>query len=883
MKKPLPVLLCLLLSSLWCSAKDFEFYPGVSYDESIPTLESVVGHPWGENISSHAEIESYIRALSDRSDKVLLREYGRTWEGRALYLLIVGSERNLGRLDEIRAGTRRLAYPSAATESLEELPATVWLAYGVHGNEISSPDAALLTAYHLAAARNDDLVDAILADCIVLIDPLQNPDGRDRFVHHFRQNRGRWPDADPHAAERNEIWPRGRSNHYLFDLNRDWFALTQPETRGRVAVYLEWFPQVVVDLHEMGGDSTYYFPPPADPVNPFLDDSQLEWLERFGRNNAAWFDRLRIDYFTREIFDSFYPGYGESWPMFHGAIGMTYEQASVRGLVLERQDRTTIHFRESVRNQFIASLSTLESAARNREGLLRDFHEFRRSAVQEGSGGIREFLLPPGRDPSRVVKLINLLLAQGVEVRRSEQAFVHPQVSSLTENRVEERSFPAGTFVVPLAQPAGRLARTLLSRETPMGEDFLAEQERLRRKRMRDQIYDVTAWSMPLLFDVEAFAGQIPSPTETVPVDGRVEIAGGLSAPASLAYLVPWGSNSAGQLLGALHRRDLRVYSSSRPFTIRSARFPAGSLIVRTRDNPEDLAVQLAELAAESGVSIIPTDSGWVETGVNLGSNHVRFLPKPGIAMAYGEPTRSTSAGAVRYLLEQVYGFPLTAIYTADLGRADLRRYNVIVLPDASGAQGGYSGVLGETGVERLKSWIREGGTLIALGAAGEWLTFEKVGLLSTGTEQRQLSEDSPPEPAENAGDSVLDVLIRPDDEPPDLTPGAIVRVRLDPEHWLAFGYGEQTLGVVASRRIFTPLKLDKGRNVGVYAPADRLLVSGLMWDDARAQLADKAFLMHERYGRGNVVAFAEDPSFRAYVEGQHLLLVNAVFFGPAN
>ena len=876
MTKSFPALLCLLLTFLWSHAQDFEFFPGVTYDESVPTLESVVGHSWGEEISSHAQMVSYIQTLADHSRKVRLREYGRTWEGRPLHLLVVGSERNLARLDEIRAGTRRLAYPSTPAEPPDGLPATVWLAYGVHGNEISSPDAALLTAYHLAAAKNDELVDAILNDCIVLIDPLQNPDGRDRFVHHFRQSRGRWPDADPHAAERNEVWPRGRSNHYLFDLNRDWFALTQPETRSRVAVYLEWFPQVVVDLHEMGGDSTYYFPPPADPVNPFLADSQLDWLERFGRNNASWFDRLRIDYFTREVFDSFYPGYGEGWPMFHGSIGMTYEQASVRGLVLERRDGTTIHFRESVRNQFVASISTLESASRNREGLLRHFGEVRRGAVEEGSNGIRDFLLPPGRDPNRVVKLVNLLLDQGVEVRRSEREFVHPRVRSVAGGDVEERSFPAGTFLVPLAQPAGRLARTLLSRETPMGEDFVTEEKRRRAKRLGSGIFDVTAWSLPLLFDVEAYSGEVPAPAETVPVEGRLEKAGGLSGPASLAYLVRWDSNAAGRFLGDLHHRGLRVHSSGRAFSIGGVRFPPGSLIVRTRDNPDDLAAQLTEAAVEAGVSVYPTDSGWVEDGVNLGSNHVRFLPKPTIALAYGEPTRSTSAGAVRYLLEQTYGYPLTAVNTADLGRADLSRYNVIILPDATGAMGGYSALLGPTGIDRLKSWVREGGTLVALGAAGEWLAGDKVELLSTATERRK------DESSEEAGPS-YDALVEPDDEAPPLIPGTIVRVKLDPEHWLAFGYGEETFGLIGSRRVFTPLKLDQGRNPGVYAPADRLPVSGLMWDDARDQLADKAFLMHQRHGRGHVVAFAEDPSFRAYVEGLHLLLLNAVFFGPAN
>ncbi len=880
-----------------------DYAPGTTYDLAIPTLEAVVGHGWGEEVSSYAEIERYLEALAAASPRVTLQTYGKTWEGRKLYYLVVASEAHHAGLEEIRRGLQTLANPGTnPPPDLASLPVVVWLIYGVHGNEISSPNAALLLAYHLVAARNDPLVDSVLRNCVVLIDPQQNPDGRDRFVHYFRQTRGRWPDADAAAAEHNEVWPAGRTNHYFFDLNRDWFARTQPESRGRVAVYLEWYPQVVVDLHEMGGNSTYYFAPPADPLNPNVSPRQVEWLQRFGRNNAAWFDRLRFDYFTREVFDSFYPGYGEGWPMFHGAVGMTYEQASVRGLVLDRDDNTRLHFRDSVRHHFVASLATLETAAGNREELLKSFADYRRDAITEGSQGtVKEFLLPPGPDPGRTAELVMNLAAQGIEVRVAERAFRNERVKAAGTTSVEARSFPAGTFIVSTAQPAGRLAATLLETHVPMPEPFIQRQKARKAKRLGDEIYDVTAWSLPLIYDVECYTAETRSNVASVTLQPEHQPAGEVvGGEAQLAYLVPWGPHSSARLLAELLRRGLRVHSSDEGFSQSGIDFPPGSLIIKVRENPADLHRQVADAARLTGARVYPTDSGWVDSGANLGSDEVRFLRPPRVAMAYGMPVRSSSIGATRYLLEQAYGYPVTVIHAYDLPRADLKRYDVLILPDVSGALGGYSGVFGERGVARIKEWVNSGGTLITIGEATRWLTGDKVGLLATQVERKQAgAKAAPPKekgkepeeagesaegetPSAPPGDAYAE-LIQPEEESTDAVPGALVRVRIDNEHWLGFGYDGDTYVLVNSNLVFTPLKLDKGTNVGVYFPEDRLLVSGFAWEGTMRQLASKAFLMHQRIGRGRVVGFAEDPNFRAYMHGLDGLFLNAVFLGPAH
>ena len=682
-------------------------------------------------------------------------------------------------------------------------------------------------------------------------------------------------------------------------MNRDWIALSQPETRGKIAAFLEWYPQVYVDLHEMGANSTYYFPPPAEPINPQFTPDQMQWLEAFGRNNAVWFDRFGIDYFTREVFDAFYPGYGEGWPTFHGAIGMTYEQASVRGLLVERDDETELTYRDSVRHHFVASLATVQTAARDREALLRSFYDYRRSAAETvGEDGAVEYLLPPGADPQRTAELAGLLMAQGIEVEVADEAFRVSGALSHAEEEPEDVDLPAGTYVVSLRQPAARLARTLMARHQQIDPEFLAEQERRRVKRLSIQFYDVTAWSLPLLFDVECYATKTPSGVSSRVLEQPPVVAGRAPAqPAALAYLVRWGTRSAARALAEMLRRELRVFATDKEFVLGGATYPPGSLVVKVKNNPEDLHATLTSIAEETGVEIAGTDTAWVEDGVGLGSNQVRYLKVPRVALAYGRPTSSYSTGWARYVLEQEFGYPVTILNVRQIGGADLSKYDVLILP------GGRYGSALAGATDSLKAWIRAGGTLVTLGSATQWLTGESVGLLATKREDRkkgkpqkaegeteeatESAEDTESEAAEAEGGEEpafdYDEAIQPDKESPDRTPGAILRIELDPEHWLGFGYDGGTNVLVDSRNIFTPIKLDKGRNVGVYAGGDAMVRSGFIWAPSSEQLAQKAYLVHQPHGRGHVVAFAEDPNYRAFCHGLNLMFLNAVFFGPAH
>jgi len=858
--------------------------PETRYDPRIPTLKEVVGHDLGGEITSPDEIAAYLKALAAAApERARVVEYARSEEGRPLHVLVIGSPERMARLDDVKKGLRALADPRGlgsgeAERLVKELPAVVWLIHAVHGNEISSPDAALALAHHLLAAQGDEVAETVRREAIVLVDPLQNPDGRARFLATNRLGRGASPDPEPASAEHDEGWPGGRSNHYLFDMNRDWFAQSQPETRGRLRLFLEWYPHVAVDLHEMGGDSTYFFAPPAKPLNPHITRAQQDWLESFGRAIAGRFDAAGQAYFVREVFDSFFPGYGETWPLTQGSIGMTFEQASARGLVFRRDDDTELTFLDGIRNHFRAALATVETAARGREKLLHDFLEFRRSATSEGeTGTVRHYVLVADGDRARLDRLGELLAGQGIELR-----------AAAGELRAGTRTFPAGSIVVPLAQPAGRLARNLLDPQVPMDEAFVKEQERRRKKRLPDEIYDVTAWSLPLVLDVEcvgvgALAG------ETRPFAPDAAAGETALAAAKVAWLLPWGSGAAAAVTEAV-QAGLKVRVAEAGLQLGGRAFPAGTAIVRVAENPDGTRETLGRIARRHHSEVVAEDSGYVEGGVSLGSERVRLVKRPRVLLAWDRPTSSLSAGWARWVLERRYGQPVTVVRVSSLGRVDLARYDVLVLPS-----GDYDEAIRAAAVRRLRDWVSAGGTLVALGEASRWLTREKVGLLDTKTELRdgrpeaepsadEKAEEKPPGKDKDAKPEAFEFekAIQPERERPDAVPGALLRVTLDPEHWLAAGTDGEIHAIVESRRVFTPLKLDKGTNVGVYAKKDQVVGSGLVWDDVRDLLAQKAFLMHQPTGEGHVVAFAEDPNHRGYAEATELLFMNAVLLGPA-
>ena len=885
------------------------FWPGALYDPTIPTLEQVVGHKSGDRVTTPEQIATYLRALAQAApDRTRLTEYAKTWEGRSLWLFVVGSPERMAKLDQVKADIKRLADPRGlAPADAERLVATspvvVWLVHGVHGNEISSGDAALLEAYHLLAARGDAGVDAVLRHALVLIDPMQNPDGRARFIFQNLQGQAAEPDPAPYNAEHDEPWPGGRSNHYLFDMNRDWFAQTQPETRGRITIALDYFPQVNVDLHEQGGNNSYYFAPPADPVNPHYTKAQLAGFELFGRANAARFDERGWAYYIREVYDGFYPGYGDSWPMLHGSIGMTYEQASARALSFARTDGTVMTFRDGVMHHFNAAITTAVTAARNRDRLVRDFLDYRRSAVAEGErAAVREYVLVPGHDPSRADALARNLATQGIEVRRADQPVT-----------VGTRTLPAGAYVVSNAQPASRLVRNLLDLDTKQDSAFIARQEARRQRRQPDQIYDITGWSLPLVYDVEVVTSAAAITARATPVPAAYDAP---PAPRTLAvgqvgYLVPWGAAAAALTVDAV-KQGVRVHSVGGAFTLGGRRYPIGTALVRTAGNPTDLHTRMSALATRHGAEVVPIDSTYVESGTSLGSPENGFIKLPRVLLAWDQPTSTLSAGWTRYVLERRYAQAVTTVRTGSIGRVDFADYDVVVLPS-----GNYAPQIGDAVLTRLKDWIRLGGTLVTLADATRWAATSGAGLLDTNALLKDGRPDVPATtgPAPSGGgastsgssvavtakpgatdavpaaadpkalpsaDAAYDKAIQPDRERPDAQPGALLRATVDTDHWLSAGSDAETQVVIEGSRVFAPIKLNSGRNVVYYAPKDSLVASGLIWPEGQALLVRKAYLMHQPMGQGHIIGFAEEATYRGYAEATMLLFMNAVLLGPA-
>ncbi|MFM7348589.1 MAG: M14 family zinc carboxypeptidase [Erythrobacter sp.] len=839
-----------------------------SFDPAIPTLTQNAGHAPGTRITSPDQAIAYIRALAAAApERTRLVQYATSWEGRPLYYLVISAPQNIARLDAIRADLATIAAGRPGNGTA--LPVT-WLTYGVHGNEISSTDAALMTAYHLLAAKDDAKAAKILANTVLVIDPMQNPDGRARFLNNFLTSTGIAPTGDRQAAEHDEPWPSGRVNHYLFDLNRDWFTLSQPETRGKVAAIRQWNPVVVADLHEMGGDSTYFFSPAAAPFSPNLTQAQIRAYELIGRYNAAAFDARGEPYFTREVYDLFYPGYGDTWNAHHGAIGSTYEQASARGLVFERRDGTDLTYAQGVHNHFTTSLATASAVADNPAKFLSDFAAYR-AANAAGAAGKGSYIIDLSKRRWNAERLGRRLAAQGITVLRREG-----------NASICGKSYPSGYLAVPQAQPAARLVRSLLDRDTPLPPDFLAEQERRRSVDLPHELYDVTAWSVGPMAGVdvslcnaavtgEAMSADLPIPAKT-------------SGSGSFAVAVPWSDSGQARLVTLALRQGIEARVTDKAFTAGARNFPRGTVVFAAGSNTPEKMERLAALTREVGAETVALENGWVEAGPNFGSAHFVRLGLPRVALAWDDGVDQLSAGSLRYVLEQRLGLPVTPIRTARLARADLADYDVVLVPE-----GNPGSVLGDGGQRALRAFVQRGGVLVAVGESLEAFTGGDNPLLAVKREaalgrkpDTKSDKADLAEAREITGEEAYREAIKDKAALPDTLPGALLNVVAEPDYFLSAGYDEGGVVLATGQQIWTPLDRAKGVNALRFAAAPGLVASGYVWGENKRQLAFKPYLMAQRQGRGLVIGFAHDPSTRAYLEGLDLAIANAVLIAPS-
>ena len=826
--------------------------------EGVPSPKDFLGYELGDRYTTHARTVDYVKALADVSDRVTWQSYGRTNEDRELLLLFVTSPENHARMDGLRARMAKVADPRtlAAGENVEsivdDLPVFVWLSYNVHGNETSCTEAGLRTLFELASSTEES-VTRLLDGAVIIIDPCVNPDGRDRYVNWFNSVVGRRGDPNPESMEHDEPWPGGRYNHYGFDLNRDWAFMTQVETRQRLREFVRWTPQVHVDFHEMGRESTYFFFPADRPINANLPPYTTRWGEVFGRGNASAFDREGWDYYTAENFDLFYPGYGDSWPSFHGAIGMTYEQAghSTAGITVRQRDGNRLTLKDRVMHHYVASMATIRTAVDNRKPFLLDYHQFRASAVAEGQGGeIREFVLVPGVDTLRADHLVELLIASGVEVRRATESFTARDVTDYLGSQAEEHAFPEGSYIVSLAQPTKRLIKTLLEPRTTIKELYF---------------YDVSAWSLPYAFGIEAWWTRQPTGAKgelvTLPIaspTGKID-----EGEPTYGYLLRWDTTASLRATIDLLEDDLVVKSARKPFTLDGRRWERGTVVVPRGANPKDLVERLTKIATKHGVTFVPARTGMTEKGVDFGSSNVVRLRRPKIALLAGDGMSATSWGATRFMIEAVYDVPYSNFDAERLADLDLDDYTALVVPAGRLR-------LGDAEKKALQKFTASGGVVIALGGASGAFCKERGGPTSISQTPVPVAKDAPKPPEPRT------IEERDHHHRKRSMPGSIFRVELDPAHPLAFGYGQEIAVFQSGMTTFDP---KTGTVAGRFKQGPPL--AGYIPEDSEKRMRDRGYVMVERAGRGAYVLFAGDPNFRSVWHGLTRLFLNAVLLMP--
>src|SRR3954451_15715426 len=824
---------------------------------AIPAPDEFLGYKLGDRFTPHARILDYFHLLTTRSNLITMQQFGETYEHRPLMLAVITSPKNRAALDSIRANVAALTDPNATTQAraneiAKSTPAIAWLAFGVHGNESSSAEVSMDVAHTLLTDPNSA---QLLDNLVVLIDPLLNPDGRERYISWFIRTRGEEADPNPDAFEHNEPWPGGRFNHYLIDMNRDWAWSSQREVRARVAEYTKWNPQVFVDFHEMGYQSSYFFPPDARPVNANLPKDVDTWLEKFGRADAEAFTKKGWTFFTGEEFDLFYPGYGDSWPSLHGAIGMTYEVAghSHAGTAITRDDGTQLTLADRIARHYTTSMATLKTAAQNHEALVR----YTFDAVQAQLAAAKHTYFVLAGSPN-FAPMLDLLQQQSIRVGVLT-APVSVKATRVDLETAETRNFPAGTAVISTKQPLGGLAMTLLEKSPTFSKGFLEEQRTKAQQDEPDDFYDLTSWSLPLAMNVETFVVTTPVTAEVKPWTKNAPAA---FKSASYGYLVDGLDANLYRLAGVLLRNGVNFSVSDDEVSFGDRSYARGSLIVLKGNNKSDLDATLDRTSRELDVNVIPLETGWTG-GTAFGSEKIHFIKDPKIALVGGNGTSSTSYGMLWHTLDIDTPIPHSDLSLESLGHIDFSHYRVIVLPDGDYAR------LSKSTVSRLQAWVKSGGTLVAVKGASKFTTDKDVEL------SKLKAWEAPQKKDKDKGDEKTDERYSE-----YRVPGASFRTDMNSRSYLTFGLQRAPMVLIEGTAAYQPVshKVDNILTIDAKSP----LASGVAWPESIDRLKGSPYLVSEPYGDGQVITFADEPNFRLFWRGPLPLFLNAVLYSPS-
>lgn len=807
-----------------------------------------LGYELGSRFSRHSAVVDYFKHVESNSDRVQLVSYGQTNEGRPLMVAFVSSSKNMARLEDIRRNNLRLAHLESGDVQGETLP-IVWLSYNVHGNESNSTEASMATLFSLVDPNNKSSP-KWLDNTVVVIDPAINPDGRDRYANWFNMMVGTSFNLDESAVERDEPWPGGRTNHYYFDLNRDWSWQSQVETQQRVALYQQWMPQVHVDFHEQGVNNPYYFAPASEPVHQEVTAWQREFETVIGRNNAKYFDENGWLYFTKQQFDIYYPGYGDSFPMFNGAIGMTYEQAGGggAGLAVLTVEGDTLTLLDRLTHHTTTGLSTVEMASVHHDRVLKEFATYFDNAVSKRSGDYGSYVVHASTPGNRVAELRAHLDRLGIQYGRattSSKADGYDYRSS----KNGKFNVEAGDLVIPALQPRAVLTRVLFNPWTPISDSLT---------------YDITAWALPYAYDLDAVATKTPVSMEAW-ADVSVESTNYSEAP--VAFVARWDDAGDVAFLADLLKQEVRVRYATRAFEVDGEAFEPGSLVITKASNERfgaSFQSKIAAIAHKHVQQLTGISTGFVEKGPDLGSGDFQYIKAPKVAVAFGDGTSSSGVGEVWHWFDQVIDYPLTRFSADRFSSLDLDDYDVLILPSS------VSSMLSESGLEKVSSWVRAGGRLVATGSGasaladkkGFSLTFKqadkKADSTATATARTKRYED------------------RSRDRAPESNPGSIFRVQVDNSHPLGFGFGDESF--VLRSRSDHPAIMKGGSDWNVAVVEKNGKVSGYSGYLAEKNIEGSLAFGVQNMGRGTVTYLLDNPLYRGFWNSGKMLFGNAVF-----
>ncbi|PKD20431.1 zinc carboxypeptidase [Salegentibacter salinarum] len=835
MQKLLPFLIFFIFVNSFAQQEDLslDYYlpQDVSYNEEIPKPQDIIGYIPGEWHVTHDLLLNYMRELARVSPRISIENRGETYEGRPLILLTITSEENQNNLEEIRQNHLALTQENASSLDTEEMPIVVNQGFSIHGNEASGSNAALLAAYYLAAAEGEEIQE-LLDNTIILFDPAFNPDGLQRFSSWANIHKSENINPDPQDREYDEVWPGGRTNHYWFDMNRDWLPVQLPESQARLETFHKWSPNILTDHHEMGSNSSFFFQPGIPSrTHPLTPDINQDLTREIGTYHAAAFDELGSFYYTEENYDDFYYGKGSTFPDINGSIGILFEQGSSRGHAQET-DNGVLTFPFTIRNQFTAALSTLEAAKNMREKILnyqRDFYKNARNSAENGA-----YVFGSEKDASSAYELAKILKKHKIDIHQIEEDFKTDGINFKKNS----------AYVVPKNQRQHRLVKAMFERRTEF-EDSL--------------FYDISAWTLPLAFNLD-FAEDVKMNKAGQKIENLEKPEIETVEKSNYAYVMQWHDFYSPKALNMILEKGLRAKVGMQPFSLENKEYDYGTILIPVQNqelDKEEMHEFLQEVAQKSNVQIDGIGTGLTQ-GVNLGSNQFRALEPAKVALIVGEGITPYDAGEIWHLFDQRYDMKITKLDTRNFSRTDLSGYTDIILPNSWGS------ALDDGDIEKLKEWVRDGGTLIGYRNAARFFEREDFMDLEIKKDSLVAEDISFEEQRDFRGAQGIG--------------GAIFEANIDRSHPVNFGYTNDKLPLFRNTTIFVEADKQSYNNPIQYT--EEPLLSGYISAARLDSIAGTVPFKHTGMGRGNVILFTDNTNFRAFWFGTNKLLMNAIFFG---